>query len=111
MFYKHHGLANAVLLPYVLEFNLQAVSKKLARVARLLDLPDSSAYGVLEWIVSLNQQLNIPDSLQALDINQAALADIAALAMRDTEHHTNPVAMLEADFRHILNAAFAGRDQ
>ena len=44
-------------------------------------------------------------------MNQAALADIAALAMRDTEHHTNPVAMLEADFRHILNAAFAGRDQ
>ncbi|GGF76557.1 iron-containing alcohol dehydrogenase [Alteromonas lipolytica] len=108
MFDTHHGLANAVLLPYVLKFNAPAVDNKLCRLARLLDLPDASAQGVVEWVAALNDSLRIPASLQALDISQAALDDIAALAMRDTEHHTNPRTMSEQDFRSILTCAYNG---
>ena len=110
MFDTHHGLANAILLPYVVKFNAPTIADKLSRLARLLDLSETSAQGVVDWIVALNQQLNIPHSLQSLNIEQSALTDIAALAIRDTEHHTNPVSMSEADFMDILSAAYTGHN-
>jgi alcohol dehydrogenase class IV len=102
----HHGLANAVILPYVLKFNFSAIEIKLTRLANLLDLPDRTAEGFLQWINELRLQLAIPQSLKEINVKPEQITHIAALAYKDTEHHTNPINMNESDFITILNAAF-----
>lgn len=102
----HHGLANAVVLPYVLQFNFTEIESKLTRIANLLDLPNRTASGVIEWINTLREQLAIPLTLRALDVTHQQFQEIAELAIRDTEHHTNPIVMRESDFMTILNAAY-----
>ncbi|WP_339719528.1 iron-containing alcohol dehydrogenase [uncultured Paraglaciecola sp.] len=104
----HHGLANAVVLPYVLRFNLTAIAPKLTRLACLLDLSNRTAEGFLEWINELRDQLAIPKTLHAIDVTHEQLADIALLAVKDTEHHTNPITMDKAKFMSILTAAYQG---
>ncbi|MEG3765244.1 iron-containing alcohol dehydrogenase [Alteromonas sp. 14N.309.X.WAT.G.H12] len=102
----HHGLANAVVLPYVLKFNISEIATKLTTLANLLALPDRTAEGFINWIEALRLQLAIPNNLKELDVKAEQLPSIAALAYKDTEHHTNPIAMSEQDFLTILNAAF-----
>ncbi|MBU2979900.1 iron-containing alcohol dehydrogenase [Alteromonas sp. C1M14] len=102
----HHGLANAVVLPYVLKFNLSVIAPKLTRLANLLALPDRTAKGFIAWIEELRQQLAIPNTLKEIHVKPEQLPHIAALAYKDTEHQTNPVTMSEANFLHILKTAF-----
>src|SRR5687768_2805497 len=56
----HHGLTNAVLMPYLLAFNRPAVEERLARLAGYIGLADASFDGFLAWIVELRQRLGIP---------------------------------------------------
>jgi len=64
----HHGLLNAVLMPYVLEFNAPAIKDKLELLARLLDLPVPTAAGVIDWIFDLRETLEIPPTLAAMGL-------------------------------------------
>lgn len=108
LFDTHHGLANAVLLPYVLEHNKAVIEEKLTTVARLLDLEEHSPDGVIAWLLQLRKSLSIPETLADLGIERSALGDIAQASFQDAEHQTNPVAMTEADFMAIAERAFDG---
>lgn len=108
LFDTHHGLANAVVLPYVLEHNKGAIKDKLVTIARLLGLKDQSANGVINWILELRKALSIPETLKDLKIKEDDLAAIAKAAQQDAEHQTNPVPMSESDFMKIAQNAFTG---
>ncbi len=64
LFDTHHGLTNAVVMPYVLVFNRPAIETKMTALARYLDLPDPSFLGVLDWILSLREEIGIPHTLR-----------------------------------------------
>ena len=51
----HHGLTNAVVMPYVLAWNRPALEEKMVRLAAFLNLPEHSFAGVLEWILELRR--------------------------------------------------------
>ncbi|MBS0394602.1 MAG: iron-containing alcohol dehydrogenase, partial [Proteobacteria bacterium] len=55
----HHGLTNAVLLPYVMAFNRRAIEAKCAVIARLLDLPRPGYEGVFDWVLGLRRELGL----------------------------------------------------
>ena len=59
----HHGLLNAVLMPYVVEFNAPAIEEKLNFLGRFLELPNPSAAGCIDWIYELRETLSIPGTL------------------------------------------------
>src|SRR3546814_4484171 len=64
----HHGLTNAVVLPYVLKFNRVAVADKMAHLARLLDLPKPSFDGVMDWLLEFRRRLGIPHSFAEIGV-------------------------------------------
>jgi alcohol dehydrogenase class IV len=88
---SHHGLTNAVLMPYVLAFNRAGVEDRLAKLAGYIGLEDSSFDGFLAWIVELRQRLGIPNGLAGLGVAGADLDRIAAMAEDDPSAGGNPL--------------------
>lgn len=104
----HHGMLNAVLMPYVLAFNRPAIAPVLERLARLLALPGGSDRSLVNWVVDLRRQLGIPHTLEALGLVVGYAEEIGALAAADVCAPTNPVPVDAAALAGIYRAAVAG---
>ena len=89
----HHGLTNAVVMPYVLVFNRPAIDTKMAALARYLDLPDPSFSGVLDWILALREEIGIPHTLKDIGVDESLSARMARMAAEDPSAATNPVPL------------------
>lgn len=101
----HHGLLNAVLMPYVLEFNRPAIENKLDFLGRFLDLPDASAAGVVAWIRSLRETLGLSDTLTAMGLVDIDVDKVAAMGAVDPCAGGNPVPLDPDGLKRILGAA------
>lgn len=106
--HAHHGLTNAVLMPYVLEYNRPAIEARIAHVARYLGI-DGGFDGFRDWIIALRERLGIPPALGALGATQPMLDQLAEEAFRDPNTPDNPRPADTAAMRRILDAAMAGR--
>jgi alcohol dehydrogenase class IV len=105
----HHGLTNAVLMPYVLEFNRTAVEDRLARLAGYIGLEEASFDGFLGWILELRRRLAIPHGLAGIGVEEADIQRIAAMAEADPSAGGNPVTFDSAAARTVLESAMSGR--
>lgn len=105
----HHGLTNAVLMPYMLAFNRSAIEERLARLAGYIGLEDSSFQGFLAWIIELRQRLGIPSTLPELGVSAGDIERIAIMAEADPSAGGNPLPFDAAAARVVLEAAMAGR--
>ncbi|AXF84443.1 NAD-dependent methanol dehydrogenase [Ephemeroptericola cinctiostellae] len=108
VFDTHHGLANAILLPYVLVRNREAIVERLSSAARYIGLADSSFDGFLSWVLDLRQSLNIPHTLAEINIPLDQADAIGAMAKNDPSDGGNPVQLTAADYADIYRAAVAG---
>jgi alcohol dehydrogenase len=106
---SHHGLTNAVLMPYVLAYNRPAIEDRLARLAGYIGLVEASFAGFLDWIVELRRRLAIPATLGELGVAPETLDRIAAMAEQDPSAGGNPRPFDAAAARQVLEAAMAGR--
>lgn len=104
----HHGLTNAVVMPYVLTWNRPHIDARLARLARCLDLPGHSADAVIDWVLHLRSTLSIPHSLAELGVPRDDLGALAAAAARDPSAGGNPTPFGEEQARAVLLRAFNG---
>ena len=102
----HHGLANAVNLPYGLAFNASCVPEKFNRMAQVLPIEQKDAAGVIEWVQQLNQQIGIPAKLREVGVQENQLETLAQLALQDFAHPNNPQPVSLNDFRALYAAAF-----
>jgi alcohol dehydrogenase class IV len=109
MFGTHHGLTNAVLMPYVLAFNRPAIEDRLVRLASYIGLADPSFAGFLAWIVALRRTLSIPHSLAELGVTSEKMERLAVMAEADPSAAGNPRPFDAAAARQVLDAAMAGR--
>jgi alcohol dehydrogenase class IV len=117
MFNTPHGLANAILLPYVVEYNLIGSPEKYGTVAQLMGYdtegltPREAATLTVEAIHQLNADVGIPASLNALDIPAADIPEMARIALTVTRPvENNPRRPTLADVIAVYEAAFAGID-
>ncbi len=106
-FHAHHGLTNAVLMPYVLAFNRPCIEAKIAYAAQALGI-ENGFDGFLAWILELRASLNIPHTIDALKVTPDALEELAAEAVADPNTPDNPRPANQADMLRILKAAMAG---
>lgn len=105
----HHGLLNAVLLPYVLVANRSAIERDAARLARYLELDDPSFDGLLAWVLELRQRVGIPASLAQLGLTGEDAAQVGELAVADvSSSDTNALPLTAADYSRIYRNAVAG---
>ena len=107
VFDTHHGLTNAVLMPYVLRFNRSAIETRIARLAAYLEI-EGGFDGFLQWVLDLRAGLGIPHALSALKIDAGQADRIAAMAVDDPSAGGNPIKLDVAATRRIFDEAMAG---
>lgn len=100
----HHGLANALCLPAVIEFNAAVVPDKVLHVGRLLG-GASTPGGCKERLVALRAALGLPSGLAQVGISEAALGKLSKLALMDACHQSNPRPCSEADLLALYRAS------
>jgi alcohol dehydrogenase class IV len=108
-FNTHHGLTNAVILPYVVTYNRNAIEAKTDVIARVLDLPTRGFDGFLAWVMEMRRELGIPHSLADLGVSADQAAIIGREAAIDPSAGGNPIPVDAAQLEHIFRAAVAGR--
>ena len=101
----HHGLANAVNIPYGMQFNIEGFEEKFRRIARTLELKDESGAGVVKYLFDLNSKVNIPHRLREIGVKEEHLEPLADLAFADFAHPNNPKPVSRADFRKLYGEA------
>ena len=104
----HHGLTNAVVMPYVLEFNRSAISEKLVRLARFLDLPNPSFDAVQNWVLELREQVGIPHTLKEIGVTEEYTAQLAPMAAADPSSGTNPIPLTAANLEPLYLRCIRG---
>jgi alcohol dehydrogenase class IV len=104
----HHGLTNAVFMPYVLVFNRPAIEDKLIRLAAWLELPNPSFRSFLDWVVALRSEIGIPHTLAELGVGRDRIERIAEMAAIDPTAGSNPVPLTPANLKGVLLASFDG---
>ncbi|HFB65145.1 MAG TPA: iron-containing alcohol dehydrogenase [Aeromonadales bacterium] len=109
LYNSHHGLLNAILMPYVLQANRAAIEVKIARLATYLELPDTTFSGFLRWVVDLREQLGIPHTLADINIDEAKSEQIGQMAFDDPSAAGNPVAFSASEYRQLFENARRGR--
>lgn len=108
IYHKHHGLLNAVLLPYIVAHNRAAVADKLAAAARLLNLRPANGGGIIRRLLDLRRATGVPHTLAELGIDDSRADDIAAMALRDPTAAGNPIPLTAAACRDLLKRAIDG---
>ena len=103
----HHGLANGVMLPAAMRFNLDAAPEKFLRMARVVNPLATSSEALIDWIVELSEAINMPSSLQALGVSSDRINQLVGIAIADACHPFNPKPVTEADFHTIYQDALA----
>ena len=104
----HHGLTNAVFMPYVLERNKNAIEDKIIAVAKYLDLEKASFNGFVNWILDLRKQLEIPHTLKELIDDDTKFEEMSKMAFLDPSTGGNPVALKKEDFLKLYKDSYEG---
>ncbi|TAD89486.1 MAG: iron-containing alcohol dehydrogenase [Bacteroidetes bacterium] len=101
----HHGLANAINLPYGMGFNAEGQSEKFAEMAMALRLPQTSGHAVVEALFSLNQRLNLPTRLSQIGVLAQHIDELSNLAIADFCHPSNPKPVSREQFKTLYQQA------
>ena len=97
----HHGLANAVNLPYGMKFNRSGLEDRFSDMSVALGLKGD----LIEELFALNQRLKLPTTLREIDVKEEHLDELADLAFADFCHPNNPKPLNRSDFRAIYEEA------
>jgi alcohol dehydrogenase class IV len=104
----HHGLTNAVLLPYVVHFNRRAIEPKIDPIVRLLGLKGDPFYSLSDWILSFRQRLKIPHTLRELGVTEDEAPLIGQAAAADPCAGANPAPVDAQTLERVFRAAVRG---
>ncbi|MGF1701107.1 iron-containing alcohol dehydrogenase [Photobacterium makurazakiensis] len=104
----HHGLLNAILMPYVLCANQHYLKEKMQRLGRYLDLEQPDFMGVLDWVIQLRQTLSIPHTLADIGIDNRDIKLIATMSLQDAAATSNPIHLSAIQYEEIVQHAING---
>lgn len=104
----HHGLTNAVVMPYVLMYNRHKNEERLTALCRYIGLDQPSGERFLKWTLSLRERLNIPHTLSELGVTTEHITELATRALVDPTAPTNPRTLNQADLEQLFDAAIRG---
>ena len=108
-FNLHHGLSNAIFMPYVLSFNKKNIEEKIISICDYLNL-SKSFDAFLEWILELRKQLNIPHKLSdVIETNKMNLDDLSKMALDDPSTSSNPKKLTINDMKVMYEHSISGK--
>lgn len=103
----HHGLLNAVLMPYVLEANADAIAKDAAYLATCLGV-GGSLDDLLQWVLGLRKEVGIPHTLAEAGIDDHEKERIGSMAAADPCAGGNPVPFTAEQYAEIFRRSVHG---
>jgi alcohol dehydrogenase class IV len=101
----HHGIANAVNLPYGLIFNYEGFEDRYEQMGLMFGLNRGEGKKLIGAITDLNKKLGLPADLSALGVKKEHVDTLSALAFADFCHPNNPKPVSQADFKSIYESA------
>ena len=108
-FNMHHGLSNAIFMPYVLTFNKKFIEKRISIISKFIGL-ENTFDSFLDWILKLRKELKIPHKLSELiQINPDQLEELSQMALEDPSTTTNPTKLTKEDFRKMYQYSIEGK--
>ncbi len=104
----HHGLSNAIFMPYVLSFNKSEIEHKILEICDYLNL-NKGFDSFLEWILDLRKDLNIPHKLSdVMDCNNINLDELSLMAFEDPSTGGNPKKINQKDLKEMYKKSISG---
>ncbi|HEY4975296.1 MAG TPA: iron-containing alcohol dehydrogenase, partial [Steroidobacteraceae bacterium] len=107
-FNTHHGLTNAIVLPYVLVHNRPAIEDRIPLIARTLGLSGEPHRAVLEWVLAFRERLHIPHALAAIGVSSDNHETIGHEASLDPSAGGNPLPTDAATYARLFRSAVKG---
>ena len=105
----HHGLTNAVFMPYVLIKNKDAIENRIESLARYINLPDPNFDGFMKWILDLRSKLAVPHTLKELIKDDEKFEEMSVMAFNDPSTGGNPIQLTDKDFLQLYRDAYNGK--
>tara|TARA_B100000579_G_scaffold32665_1_gene22812 strand:+ start:181 stop:1338 length:1158 start_codon:yes stop_codon:yes gene_type:complete len=108
-FNLHHGLSNAIFMPYVLTFNRNLIEKKIVSICDYLNL-EKNFESFLNWILNLRKELNIPHKLSdMIEVKNINIDKLSQMALDDPSTETNPKKMTIDDMKILYEHSISGK--
>jgi alcohol dehydrogenase class IV len=101
----HHGLANAVNIPYGMQFNIENFEDKFRRIARTLELKEETGEAVVNYLFELNSKIGIPHKLRDIGVKPEHIKTLSDLAIADFAHPNNPKPVTRENFKELYTKA------
>ena len=108
-FNLHHGLSNAIFMPYVLTFNRKEISEKIVSICDYLNL-EKKFDSFINWIIELRRDVKIPHKLSdVLEIDKVNLDKLSQMALEDPSTAGNPKKLTKEDMKIMYEHSLAGK--
>ena len=108
-FNVHHGLSNAIFMPYVLTFNKTLIEDRIISICDYLKL-EKSFQSFLNWVLDLRKELNIPHKLsEVVDVKKINLEQLSKMALEDPSTGSNPKKMTIDDMKILYEHSISGK--
>ena len=108
-FNVHHGLSNAIFMPYVLTFNKNLIENRIVSTCDYLSL-NKNFDSFLNWILNLRKELNIPHKLSdVIDVEKMNLNKLSKMALEDPSTATNPIKLTIDDMKILYEHSISGK--
>ena len=105
----HHGLSNAIFMPYVLTFNKSAIEKKITKICDYLELEDRSFDGFIKWVLDLRKKLDMAHKLSdVIDEKDFDLDRLSEMALADPSTGGNPKKLTKNDMKIMYQHSMTG---
>jgi len=105
----HHGLSNAIFMPYVLTFNKDVIEEKIIKICNYLELQDRTFNGFINWVLDLRKKLNMPHKLsEVIKEEDFDLARLSKMALADPSTGGNPKPLTENDMKVMYKHSMSG---
>ncbi len=106
----HHGLSNAIFMPYVLTFNRDVISSKITKISEYIKLSDRSFNGFLNWVLDLRKELEIPHKLsEVIQEKDLQIDRLSKMALADPSTNGNPKKLTETDMKLMYEYSMLGK--
>ena len=105
----HHGLSNAIFMPYVLTFNKNVIEKKIVKICEYLEFQNKTFDEFLNWTLSLRKKLNIPHKLSdVIELEKIDIDRLSKMALDDPSTNGNPKKLSLEDMKIMYEYSISG---
>ena len=108
LYKTHHGTTNGTVMPFVLNYNRSTIEEKFTRLANFLDIKNGFE-GIVDWIIELKKDMEIPETLKDMGINEGDEIKLAPLAQEDPSTGANPLEMTVERFQELILNCISGK--